>query len=495
MIDQRASGSARRAAGAAESRFPRASCTSASRCSECASPAGSRGRGAGRRPRAAHAPRGRGRRRAAPPRRAARWRRRPRAAPRPAPRWPAGGRQLEHLGVRGGAVEQVLGHAQVRVEDPDRELRPAGPPLQLAAQALEPLPAVVGEEALQRDEVEQLPVGRPVSASRRRASATAPTAAAKSRGGRQVAAGEQDRRVVGAAVELQPVEGGLGRLQVAGHVPPAPQPAGPRRRVGPGAERLPERARAPGSPPAPSRSARSTSTRQVGAGGVVPAARGSPARRGTRQRGLRLGRPEDEGTAAPRPRPNEVVGDRAGERGRPLRAAAARRCADRRRCGPAAEQRLPHQRVAEPYPSPVRRSAPSAGPGPAARTRLLGPPGQGDELVGVEDRAEHATEARPPEWRRQPRRPRRGGAGRRRPGPSPPRRTAAPGPAHTPSRVGGSALGRTGGQRRGVRGAERGGRAYGHAPPEQARPTSSSTPAGTAGAAPAAPARSAARAR
>ena len=69
----------------------------------------------------------------------------------------------DDLGVRLGAVEQVLRHAQVRVEERGHQPRLALGPAQLQAEPLEPLAALVRDQSLQADQVDEVPrvVGRP----------------------------------------------------------------------------------------------------------------------------------------------------------------------------------------------------------------------------------------------------------------------------------------------------------------------------------------------
>ena len=64
-------------------------------------------------------------------------------------------RQGHHLVVWRRPVQQVLGHAQVRVEDRRGKLRVLGRGAELATEPVEPLAAVVGDHALEGDDVEQ----------------------------------------------------------------------------------------------------------------------------------------------------------------------------------------------------------------------------------------------------------------------------------------------------------------------------------------------------
>ena len=64
-------------------------------------------------------------------------------------------RQGHHLVVRRRPVQQVLGHAQVRVEHRRGKLRVLGRGAELATEPVEPLAAVVGDHALEGDDVEQ----------------------------------------------------------------------------------------------------------------------------------------------------------------------------------------------------------------------------------------------------------------------------------------------------------------------------------------------------
>ena len=66
--------------------------------------------------------------------------------------------QLQDLGVRCGPVQQVLGRAQVAVEDGSGHSRILPGPVQLGSHLDEPLIRTVREQAAQRDEIEHLPV-------------------------------------------------------------------------------------------------------------------------------------------------------------------------------------------------------------------------------------------------------------------------------------------------------------------------------------------------
>ena len=73
--------------------------------------------------------------------------------------------ELDHLAVGDRSVEEVLRHAEVRVEQRRRQRRvPAGTP-QLEPEAFEPLPALVRDQPLQPDEVDVAATGRRASSS------------------------------------------------------------------------------------------------------------------------------------------------------------------------------------------------------------------------------------------------------------------------------------------------------------------------------------------
>jgi hypothetical protein len=64
-------------------------------------------------------------------------------------------RQSDHLLVRRGSIQEVLGDAEVRVEHRRGQLRVLPRPPQLTAEPIEPLTPVVGDHALEGDDVEQ----------------------------------------------------------------------------------------------------------------------------------------------------------------------------------------------------------------------------------------------------------------------------------------------------------------------------------------------------
>ena len=66
----------------------------------------------------------------------------------------------DHLGVRHGSVEQVLRHAEVGVEDRGGQPLLALAATQLVPEPVEPLAAVVRDQALQRHEVGDRTTGR-----------------------------------------------------------------------------------------------------------------------------------------------------------------------------------------------------------------------------------------------------------------------------------------------------------------------------------------------
>ena len=66
--------------------------------------------------------------------------------------------ERQDLGIGNRAVEEVFGDAQMTVEHRVGEIGRVVRASELVAQLFEPLATVVGEQTLQRDEVEQLPV-------------------------------------------------------------------------------------------------------------------------------------------------------------------------------------------------------------------------------------------------------------------------------------------------------------------------------------------------
>ena len=197
-------------AGSRSARSPRARCTSARRCRQCASPAGrsdvavqvgGRGQLASR-----PVP---GRPSGARPRRVAPWRRRPRAARRPvrrcrAVRRPARALRRTASVRRAGTRRRTGGSRRSRRPGPGRP----HPAAQLDPQLLEPLAAVVGEQPLQRDQVEQ-PASLRAPSGRRGAAPRWPPRPPPSRSReveRQVAAGQQQCGVVGVPSGVQAVE-------------------------------------------------------------------------------------------------------------------------------------------------------------------------------------------------------------------------------------------------------------------------------------------------
>ena len=88
-------------------------------------------------------------------------------------------RQLDHVPVRSGAVEQVLSHTEVRVEDPRRHAGSFHASAHLQLESLEPLAPGVSDQTLQGDQVNSCHSWAP-SDTRRRASAAASAAASRS---------------------------------------------------------------------------------------------------------------------------------------------------------------------------------------------------------------------------------------------------------------------------------------------------------------------------
>ena len=201
------------------------------------------------------------------------------ATPRSAPwcsarrRRPLG--EVDHLVVRDRAVEQVLRHAQVGVEHRGRQPRVVLRTTQLAQEALEPLAPLVGDQALQPDEVHDLPgVARLEQRARRVRGLPRRVEVAGEVG--QAAAGQQQRSVRGVPLDVEVRERRLRGLEVALEgrrpAPAAPAPAGARSRWSPTGP--PGRRRRPTGPPGPSAGRRAA---RAGARGRCP-------RRGRRRR-------------------------------------------------------------------------------------------------------------------------------------------------------------------------------------------------------------------
>ena len=396
-IELRASGSACSSSRLASASSPWASRTSASRCSECASPAAdpsSRCAALASASSAAARSRSPDSSAASPDQRAGERGGPPGPAPFRGPAQVTG--QLQDLGVRCGPVQQVLGRAQVAVEDSPGHPRILPGPVQLGSHLDEPLIRTVREQAAQRDEIEHLPIALTREDQPLRLLRRDPGGVEVGGEERVLAPGQEDVGVVGAAVGAESVQSGRGRGEVARHDravrQPGPQPprirgAGPAQRfpVGRPGHRVADRGEQVGAQrqrPGP-----------AGTGGV------RPDRVDERQRvavgadsGFRLGRPHQvrHGVRARAGR-QEVVADPHGRRAQ-LDQAPGGVAVDLAApvLGDVAGQRVPDEAMAEPVARARGLDDPRGqGVVEMAEGLRLGQPGQRDELVGVERRAGH----------------------------------------------------------------------------------------------------------
>ena len=125
--------------------------------------------------------------------------------------------QVDHLGVRSGPVEHVLRGAQVAVEERVGDLGRVSRASQLDAHAIEPLAPPVREQALQRHEVEHLPVVVSCEDAALGLVGDAPRQVEVAAVVGDVALGEQHLGIVRPAVGLHPFHRGDGRGDVARH--------------------------------------------------------------------------------------------------------------------------------------------------------------------------------------------------------------------------------------------------------------------------------------
>jgi hypothetical protein len=140
--------------------------------------------------------------------------------------------QLHDLGVRRRPVQQVLGRAQVAVEDGAGHAGILPGPVQLGSHLGEPLIRTMREQPPQRDEIEHLPIALTREDQPLRLLRRDPGRVEVGGEERVLAPGQEDVGVVGAAVGVESVQGGCCRGEVAGHDRAVRQPGAQPPRIG-----------------------------------------------------------------------------------------------------------------------------------------------------------------------------------------------------------------------------------------------------------------------